>query len=66
MVLVLRHVENLSYKEIGEILGVPVTTIQMRLHRAHKKLRTCMTTPQKGGVVHDLREIQPATGLFRR
>lgn len=31
--------EEKSYKEIGEILNIPVTTIKTRLHRARKKLR---------------------------
>ncbi len=49
VVLLLRHVEHLSYKEIGEVLSLPVTTVQMRLHRAHKKLRKCLTLVKGGG-----------------
>jgi RNA polymerase sigma-70 factor (ECF subfamily) len=36
--IVLFHKEEYSYKEISEILEIPVTTIKTRLHRARKKL----------------------------
>lgn len=32
-------IEQLSYKEIAEIVGAPIGTIRSRLHRAHKALR---------------------------
>ena len=38
-VLVLRAVRGLSYKQIGEILGVPVTTVETRLARARRMVR---------------------------
>ncbi|MGM0713777.1 sigma-70 family RNA polymerase sigma factor [Brevibacillus parabrevis] len=38
-VVVLRYIDQLSYKEISEMLVLPTTTVQMRLHRAKKKLR---------------------------
>ncbi|CEH31493.1 RNA polymerase [Aneurinibacillus migulanus] len=56
-VLVLRHIEHLSYKEISHILGVPVTTVQMRLYRVHKKLRKLLKITEKGGIDHDMCEI---------
>lgn len=56
IVLILRHVEHLSYKEIGEMLSLPVTTVQMRLHRAHKKLRQWLT-PAKGGGPVEMYEV---------
>jgi RNA polymerase sigma-70 factor, ECF subfamily len=37
-ILVLRHFEDLSYAEIGEILGVPQGTVMSRLYRARKAL----------------------------
>lgn len=37
-VIVLRYEEELSYKEIADMLGEPVATVQVRLHRAKKML----------------------------
>jgi len=36
--LILRYVEDLSYKEIAEFLGLPVTTVTTRLNAARKLL----------------------------
>jgi RNA polymerase sigma-70 factor (ECF subfamily) len=38
-VIVLRFMEELSYEEIARHLGVPVSTVETRLHRAKKQLR---------------------------
>jgi RNA polymerase sigma-70 factor (ECF subfamily) len=38
-VVVLRFMEDLTYDEIARHLGVPVSTIETRLHRAKKQLR---------------------------
>jgi RNA polymerase sigma-70 factor (ECF subfamily) len=40
--LVLRELEELSYKEISDIVRVPVGTIMSRLARARKRLQGCM------------------------
>jgi RNA polymerase sigma-70 factor (ECF subfamily) len=38
-ILTLRHQENLSYNEIGEILKIPIGTVMSRLARARSKLK---------------------------
>ena len=38
-ILVLRHQENLSYNEIGDILKIPIGTVMSRLARARGKLK---------------------------
>jgi RNA polymerase sigma-70 factor (ECF subfamily) len=37
-VLVLRELEGMSYEEIAEALGIPVGTVESRLHRAREGL----------------------------
>ncbi|RMF78829.1 MAG: RNA polymerase sigma factor [Planctomycetota bacterium] len=39
---VLRHLENWSYAEIGELLGLPVETVETRLVRARRHLREAL------------------------
>jgi RNA polymerase sigma-70 factor (ECF subfamily) len=37
-VLLLRYLHSRSYREIAAVLDVPVTTVQVRLHRARREL----------------------------
>lgn len=41
--IVLRELEELSYKEISEVARVPVGTVMSRLARARKRLEQCLS-----------------------
>ena len=40
--VVLREIEEMSYKEVAGVLGVPVGTVMSRLARARRRLQDCM------------------------
>jgi RNA polymerase sigma-70 factor, ECF subfamily len=48
-VLVLRYLEDLSYQEIAEVMGVPVSTVETRLFRAKKMLAATLAARDEGG-----------------
>jgi RNA polymerase sigma-70 factor (ECF subfamily) len=45
--LVLRELEGLSYREIGEVVGAPVGTVMSRLSRARKALAEALARHMK-------------------
>jgi RNA polymerase sigma-70 factor, ECF subfamily len=47
-VLVLRELEELSYREISSIAEIPVGTVMSRLSRARKRLQLVLVGPQNG------------------
>lgn len=52
-ILELRHHGQMSFKQIGELLGQPVGTVLARHHRALKKLRTRLeASDDKDGAQH--------------
>ena len=48
-VIVLREVEGLSYREIGEVIGTPVGTVMSRLSRARKRLQEALRQERREG-----------------
>lgn len=42
-VLVLREIEDLPYREIAEVLGVPIGTVMSRLARARRMMRKALS-----------------------
>jgi RNA polymerase sigma-70 factor (ECF subfamily) len=53
-VIVLRELEELSYKEIAEIAGVPLGTVMSRLARARKRLQQCLMTSESREHPHEV------------
>ena len=44
-VVVLRELEELSYREIAEVAGIPVGTVMSRLSRARHRLQVALARP---------------------
>lgn len=51
-IVLLRFGQDLTLREIAKVLNLPLRTVQSRLRSALKKLRTELTTPQKGPAYH--------------
>ena len=48
-VIILRDFEELSYKEIAVVTGIPIGTVMSRLARARNKLQTCFSAGSRNG-----------------
>jgi len=55
--IVLREIEELDYKEMAQILGIPLNTVRSRLKRARAAMAVCV---QKEGLDHGLPKSQRA------
>jgi RNA polymerase sigma-70 factor (ECF subfamily) len=53
-VIVLRELEELSYKEIARIAEIPIGTVMSRLARAREKLHEVLDCQMKGNEPHGL------------
>ncbi len=54
-VLLMKHVDDSSYREIAERLGVTVAVVEMRLFRARNKLREMVTARRSCNQIHSPR-----------
>lgn len=49
-VVVLRELEELSYREIADVAGIPVGTVMSRLARGRRRLQAALARPAAAGV----------------
>lgn len=54
-VIILRELEELSYKQIAEVIGIPIGTVMSRLARARNKLRSFLRDPM---LIEGIKETQ--------
>jgi RNA polymerase sigma-70 factor (ECF subfamily) len=55
-VIILRDLEELSYKEIAVVTGIPIGTVMSRLARARNKLQSCLRGPCRESKVRGIKE----------
>ena len=46
--LTLRHMQQLSYQEVADALGIPLGTVKTHLHRARAALKTKLALSRRG------------------
>jgi RNA polymerase sigma factor (sigma-70 family) len=52
-ILILRELEGLSYKEIAEVVDIPIGTVMSSLARGRYRLRKILLRPREKGVSGD-------------
>ncbi|HEU5424074.1 MAG TPA: sigma-70 family RNA polymerase sigma factor [Nitrolancea sp.] len=52
-VVLLADVEGFAYREIAEIMDIPIGTVMSRLHRARRRLQRSLVESYVGDVPHD-------------
>ena len=45
----MREMQEMSYREISGVAGLPIGTVMSRLSRARKRLDSCVKARMKGG-----------------
>lgn len=50
VVVIMRYIQDLSYKEIAEAVDLPINTVKSYLFRARQQLQNILHDYQKGGV----------------
>lgn len=66
IVVVLHHFQGLSYRDIGEILDLPVRTVETRLYRAKNSLKQALLAWEGGGAQNALPESPSAVASVPR
>ncbi|MGE0787027.1 MAG: sigma-70 family RNA polymerase sigma factor [Sandaracinaceae bacterium] len=62
VMIVLADLEELSYKEIAEIVGCPIGTVMSRLHRARKQMqRRLISQAVHLGIVEEGPSVEPVS-----
>lgn len=49
-VIILRDIQQLSYEEIEQVLGIPGGTVRSRINRARTSLQEMLGTLVEGGI----------------
>ena len=66
-VIILRELEELSYKEIAAVTGIPIGTVMSRLARGRKRLQVALSGTQPADSLMALRasrSVAPQTGAI--
>lgn len=64
-VIVLRELEELSYKEIAAVAGIPIGTVMSRLARARKRLQLALCDTSPDVLLQGLRVSRSASSDVR-
>ena len=66
-VVLLTLVEDMAYKEVAEVLSIPIGTVMSRLHRGRKHLQTALwESAQKKGITRARPSVSNGDGVEER